>query len=84
MSVLDRDALTYRDLQAARRSAGACGQRERRAVGAYERACAAWVIGRGTLAEVEEAEVALDAIRVDLRRAAAAVAFYAARVPSSH
>jgi len=64
-SCLDRDALTYRDLQAARRAAGVCGQRERVAVVAYEKACAAWVIGRGTLAEVEEAERALDALRVE-------------------
>lgn len=84
MTVTDRDAVTYRDLQASRRAAGACGQRERRAVGDYQKACATWVIGRGTLAEVEEAELALDAIRVDMRRAQAAVDFYAARVPDSH
>ena len=84
MTVTDRDAVTYRDLQAARRAAGACVQRERRAAGAYEKACAAWVIGRGTLAEVEEAERALDALRVDLRRVQAAIDYYGSRVPSSH
>jgi len=84
VSVLNRDAVMYRDLQAARRAAGACGQRERQAVGAYERACATWVIGRGTLVEVEEAERPLDALRVDLRRVQAAVDHFAARVPSSH
>jgi len=84
VTVTDRDAVTYRDLQAARRAAGACVQRERRAVGAYERACSSWVIGRGTLGEVKEAEVALDALRVESRRVQAAVDFFAARVPSSH
>ena len=84
MSVLARDALMFRDLQAARRAAGVCGQRERAAAGVYEKACAAWVIGRGAVSEVEETERALDAIRADLRRVGAAVDHFAARVPSSH
>jgi hypothetical protein len=84
VSILHRDERTVRDLQAAKRAAGACGQRERQAVGAYERACAAWVVGRGAVAEVEDAERALDAIRADLRRTGAAVHHFAARVPASH